>query len=157
ASARAVPEVVMDVPVHRSPGGDAEPDFGRLRDRLLADLERWPELLEDAHREHVPRTQVRETESAWLVDVDLPGVAPTDVQIEVTQGELAVAGRRRDRHGRTDGRTGAEGEARVSLTLPVDADVERITAQLDLGVLSLVVPRRPAGGPRRIPVRRPQH
>ncbi|HWH30666.1 MAG TPA: Hsp20/alpha crystallin family protein [Mycobacteriales bacterium] len=140
----------MDIPVH----GAA--DFDGLRDRLLADLDRWPELVEDAEREHLPRTQVQETATAWLVDVDLPGVAPADVRVEVAQGELVVSGRRRNRHGRTDGRTGAEGEARVALTLPVDADADAITAELELGVLSLVVPRRPAAGPRRIPVRRVQ-
>ena len=139
----------MDVPVHR------RARFGALRERLLADLERWPELVEDAGRESVPRTEVEETDTAWLVDVDLPGVLPGDVSVELAQGELVVSGRRRSRFGRTDGRSGAQGVGRVVLTLPTDADVDQVTAVLELGVLSVVVPKRAPDGPRRIPVRRP--
>jgi HSP20 family protein len=143
----------VHVPVRREPPDEPPGEFRRLRDRLLSDLERWPELVAESLRETVPRAEVERTDQAYLVDVDLPGVPPPDVGVEVGHGRLVVTGRRRTRGGRADGRSGGAGRVRLALTLPDDVDADAVTAELEHGVLQLHLPRRAPRSGRRIPVR----
>lgn len=126
-----------------------DPHYRRLRDRLLADLERWPELIARAERGTRPPTQVEEGPDAYLVDVDLPGVLPADVELDAGGGRLVVVGRRRARR-----RAGTDRVARLELTLPPDVDAGAVDATLERGVLTVRLPRRTSVGPRRIPVSR---
>jgi HSP20 family protein len=131
---------------------DAAPrGFDRLRDRLLCDLDRWPDLVRESQRPSAPATTVEETAGGWVVAVDVPGVRPEDLSVEVDGGLLVVDARRRWSE-RAGVDPGPRGRSRVELTLPGDVDAEAVTAALDDGVLRVALPRAAAAERRRIEV-----
>lgn len=101
-----------------------------------------------------PAVDLCETADAFVVTVELPGVARDQVRIEVHDGRLTVQGRR-------DARVPCEqyhqverghGEFARSFALPPTVDGEGIAADLRNGVLTIIVPKRPEQGPRRVDV-----
>jgi HSP20 family protein len=45
----------------------------------------------------VPLVDIEETEDAWIVEADLPGVKLEDVNVEVRGSELAISGEIKER------------------------------------------------------------
>ena len=107
------------------------------------DTERW-----------VPLADVEETDDAYVVEVELPGVAESDIAIEVNGREVTVTGElaERERRGILRRRTRRVGEFQYSVTLPGDIDAEHVDAQLEHGVLTVTVPKSQQAKPRRIPI-----
>ncbi|MBZ0268372.1 Hsp20 family protein [bacterium] len=104
-----------------------------------------------------PSFDVKETEEAFVLEADVPGVKEEDLRIELTGGRLSVSGKRESRQQHDGDRyysvERAFGGFRRSFTLPEGADAQKITADLKDGVLTLSIPRKPGGKPRRIPVK----
>jgi HSP20 family protein len=97
---------------------------------------------------------VEETDDAFVVELDLPGVRRHDLSIELRERELHVAGevRQRERTGivrRSSRRTGAF-EHRISL--PGDIDPDRVEAALADGVLTVTLPKAHRSQPRHIEI-----
>jgi HSP20 family protein len=101
-----------------------------------------------------PAVDLCETADAFIVTAELPGVAREQVRIEVQDGRLMLVGRR-------DARVPCEqyhqverghGEFARSFSLPPTVDPEHISADLRNGVLTIVVPKLPDRGPRRVDV-----
>ena len=103
----------------------------------------------------VPLVDIEETEDAWIVEADLPGVKPEDVNVEVRGSELAISGeiKEREREGILRRRTRKTGEFDYHITLPGDADAENIDAELRDGILTVRIPKPEQERPRRIDVR----
>ncbi len=108
--------------------------------------ERWPEAESVAPTpDFLPQLDVTSSESAYTMRLELPGVAPEDVNIKVADNVLTVSGEKR-----LDAVDGAQthvqertfGTFSRSLTLPEDADMENIHAFARNGVLSVEIPRR---------------
>lgn len=98
-----------------------------------------------------------ETPEGWRVEARLPGVAPEEVAVELDGGELCIRARSEEEvnanYGLGD--TGSRFRAfeyRVRLPAPVDPD--RVTALMDHGLLTVVLPRRERPGRRTIAVSR---
>jgi HSP20 family protein len=104
----------------------------------------------------VPLVDIEETEDAWIVEAELPGVKAEDVDVEVRGSELAISGeiKKREREGILRRRTRKTGEFDYQITLPGDADAERIDAKLDDGILTVRIPKPEKQRPRRIDVKR---
>ena len=68
----------------------------------------------------VPAVDIEETEDAWIVEAELPGVKPEDVNVEVRGTELAISGeiKEREREGILRRRTRKTGEFDYHITLP---------------------------------------
>lgn len=86
----------------------------------------------------------------------LPGISEEDVQVDIDRGVLTIAAKR---HGwtHTEGeqwylREFNEGQFSRSLSLPFPVEVERVTAHLANGVLTLTLPKAEAAKPRRIQI-----
>jgi HSP20 family protein len=88
------------------------------------------------------------------VTAELPGVAREQVRIEVQDGRLTLQGRR-------DARVPCEqyhqverghGEFSRSFALPPAVDAQNISADLRHGVLTIIVPKSPERGPRKVDV-----
>ena len=103
----------------------------------------------------IPMVDIEETEDAWIVEADVPGVKPEDVNVEVRGSELAISGeiKEREREGILRRRTRKTGEFDYHITLPGDADAENIEAELRDGVLTVRIPKPEQERPRRVDVR----
>ena len=103
----------------------------------------------------VPLVDIEETEDAWIVEAEVPGVKPEDVAVEVRGSELAISGeiKERQREGILRRRTRKTGEFDYHITLPGDADAERIEANLQDGILTVRIPKPEQERPRRIDVK----
>jgi HSP20 family protein len=106
----------------------------------------------------VPLADVEETDDAYVVDVELPGVDDADIDIEINGREVTVTGelKERERKGILRRRTRRVGEFQYSVTLPGDIDADNVNAQLEHGVLTVTVPKSQRGKPRRITIGGPQ-
>jgi HSP20 family protein len=103
---------------------------------------------------HVPQFDIEETEDAWIVEADLPGVRRKDMNVEVRDGELLVSGeiKERERTGILRHRTRRTGEFEIRVALPGDVDTESVDASVDHGVLKVTIPKPERAKPRRIDV-----
>lgn len=96
-----------------------------------------------------PDVDVRETPSAYLVRVDLPGIEKDKIDVAVRDGVLTISGRResaKEDEGKGTGIRRLErsfGAFRRTLALPPDADSSGMTAESVEGVLTVRIPRRP--------------
>lgn len=101
-----------------------------------------------------PLADLSETEDAYLVEVDLPGVKRDDVSIEQVGNELSITGefKERERTGWLRSRTRRVGRFEYRTTLPHDVDSDKIEAELTDGVLTVRVPKTEAAKPRRIAI-----
>lgn len=107
-------------------------------------------------RELTPAVDVFETDEELELRVELPGMKPGDVQIDIRDGVLTVSGERRLEHDEE-----REGYRRIersygrfsrSFTLPRHVDQEKVEAQMESGVLRLSLPKREEQRGRRIQI-----
>jgi HSP20 family protein len=102
---------------------------------------------------YTPRVDVYETPEEFVVLGDLPGVKPENLELKIEKTELSL-------HGKVPPRPEAElltGEYGVgdffrSLTIPAEVDVDLITAEFKMGVLTVHLPKIEVAKPRTIPI-----
>jgi HSP20 family protein len=150
----------MDLPARRRHDRRPEQQFEQLREAFADQLERWSDFvrtLPDALRDVVPLADVEETDDSYVLEVELPGVKRDDVDLQVDQGRVRVTAERRERErvGLLRHRTRSRGRFSMAVTLPGHVDSDEVTASLDHGVLTIVVPKAEGARRRRIPVGRP--
>ena len=93
-----------------------------------------------------PNLDVTETNEAFEIHVDLPGVGEEDIEVQVTGNRLTVSGKREAEETREGDRyvaiERAYGAFSRSFVLPDSADLDHIEAELRNGVLEIKVPKR---------------
>jgi len=106
----------------------------------------------------VPSMDAWETEQAFVVQVDLPGLTPEQVDVSFDRNTLTVRGTRSDTIP-TD-----KGEKRVffverspgsfsrTLRFPQYVEASKIDAKFENGVLTVTVPKSEAAKPRKIQI-----
>lgn len=101
-----------------------------------------------------PPVELEETESAYVLEADLPGVKEDDVDVELRGNELGIHGevKERERTGILRRSTRRVGEFEYRVTLPADVNPDRVTATLRDGVLRVEVAKTEATQPRRIQI-----
>jgi HSP20 family protein len=109
----------------------------------------------DVARLWTPLVDIEETEDAWIIEAEVPGVRREDVHVDVQDNELAITGeiKERERTGILRRRTRKTGEFEFRVTLPGQVDAERIDANLRDGVLTVRIPKPEQARPRRIDVK----
>ena len=105
-----------------------------------------------------PAFEVKETNDAFVLRADLPGVAESDLDLAVHNSVLTVSGHRQAEE-RKDGDSYALYERQFgsftrSFALPDTADGERIDAKLDNGVLTLSITKKVEAKPRKIAIKK---
>jgi len=117
-----------------------------------------PQQAEQPSRPHAyaaPRVDVHETQDAYVVTADVPGVSESTLDITLEKDQLKIEGRveavRRDEHRLRLAESTAGGFLRT-FTLPDGIDRDRIAATVKNGVLSLTLPKSAAVRPRKITV-----
>ncbi len=155
-----------NMPVLRRRRG-AEPDRSTVRYDPWRELEEMHErigrLLDDPFgglqeiwdSAWSPAVDVEETDDAWVVEAELPGVARGDVTVEVRDNELAIEGevKERERKGIVRRRTRRTGRFDYRLTLPGEIDPDSVEAGLHEGVLTVRIPKPERARAKRIEIR----
>ncbi len=110
----------------------------------------------NGHGRWAPAMDLVETEDAFLLKADLPGLSEEDVALEVQDNVLTLSGERRFEHEvKRDGYHRIErgsGSFARSLTLPDGVDPDAIAASFANGVLEVRVPKPEAKKPRRLQI-----
>ena len=117
-------------------GGLLEDAFAPLQMNLPALPKAW-----------LPRTDIRETEKEYILDLSLPGVRKEDVKVDVKDNVLSITGEKKsekEEKGKTWlRRESSYGSFQRSFALPEGLHTEDVKAAFKDGVLTLTM-RKPA-------------
>src|SRR6201989_3055196 len=104
----------------------------------------------------VPSADLSETDDAYMVKAELPGVNKDQVNIQLQDRELVISGDvpepengNGSRRHRSSRRTG---QFELRTYLPGDVNADAVTAQLSDGILTVTVPKSEAAKPRKIEI-----
>ncbi|MGH7712464.1 MAG: Hsp20/alpha crystallin family protein [Gemmatimonadaceae bacterium] len=103
----------------------------------------------------MPPLDATETENAYVVTIDLPGIRRENIKISFDRGVLSVTGTREGEPEKDDNdhfhvRERPLGTFSRSLRFACDVDSDKIEAKLDHGVLTVTVPKAATALPRQI-------
>ncbi|MBX3413206.1 MAG: Hsp20/alpha crystallin family protein [Pirellulales bacterium] len=106
-----------------------------------------------------PALDIAESDQAVTVRVEIPGVEPSEIDLQVTGNQLTIAGEKKE-HSQHAGEDFFHSERRFgkfrrSVQLPVGIDAEQVTAEYDHGVLTVRLPKSQGVKPKRVEVRSP--
>lgn len=103
----------------------------------------------------IPAADLEETDDAYTIELELPGVRRDDVAIELRDNEVRISGevKQRERTGTLRRRTRRVGQFEYVVTLPGDIDAEKVDAALHDGVLTVRLPKAAASHPRQIEIK----
>jgi HSP20 family protein len=98
---------------------------------------------------------IEETDDAYVVEADLPGVKRQDVNIELVGNELTVTGeiKERERKGALRRQRRRVGRFEYGVVLPDHVDDDKVEASLSDGVLTVRVPKAERAQRRKIEVK----
>jgi HSP20 family protein len=125
--------------------------MGQLMNLAFGDLG----LVPAADLAWTPRADVSETDDAYKVHAELPGVTKDQVEVQLMDRELIISGEiteqeqegsRKHRNSRRTGRF------ELRTYLPGDVKADGVTAQLSDGVLTVTVPKSEKAKPRKIEI-----
>ena len=120
----------------------------------LGHLMGWEEV--DGKSWFAPATNLAETESAYEISLDVPGMKSEDFNVEFKDGQLWISGERtqeEEEEGKTWHRDERSyGSFRRVITLGNEVNAEEVAANYKDGVLSISVPKVPQAQTKRIEV-----
>jgi len=102
-----------------------------------------------------PAVEIHEDESEIRIQAELPGLEQKDVSIEVHDGTLTFSGERagqRETKGECIRSERWYGKFSRTFSLPQTADLEKVSAALKNGLLTITVPKKEEAKPRKIDV-----
>ena len=103
-----------------------------------------------------PAMDLVETEDHFVLRADLPGVAESDVKVELEDNVLTISGERRHEEEVKKGGflrvERATGVFARTLTLPEGVDADAVEASFDKGVLEVRIPKPEQRKPRRVAI-----
>jgi HSP20 family protein len=127
----------------------------------LGDLRAWQERLERLAQPHgeswTPAIDVYETEQAYVITAEVPGLTREQIDLAVEDSRLTIQGRREPRaaasaiHFHQVER--GHGTFRRTFEFAEKIDADRVTADLAAGVLTIAIPKIPPPPARKIEVR----
>jgi HSP20 family protein len=104
----------------------------------------------------VPTVDVKETDEAYEITAELPGMDEKTVEVKVADGILSIGGKKQDERREENKdyymQQRSFGSFQRSFAIPDDVDAGKIEATLKDGVLSVTLPKTdPQMAPRRLP------
>jgi HSP20 family protein len=139
-----------------SPLNELRNEVERLFDTYLREpLTTWGEELRG--EAWAPLVDVSEADREFVVEADLPGVAPDDLQLSVTGNTLVIEGERKPPHAESPSsvvrRERRFGAFRRAVELPALVEADSVSAEIRGGVLTVRLNKSPAAATRRIDIR----
>ena len=110
-------------------------------------LPRGRDPLYGKHSKNLMKTDVRETEGSYELDIDLPGFKKDDVNVELKNGYLTIAASKsldkdeKDQKGRYIRQERYAGAMSRSFYVGEDVQPSEISAKFENGILQLSVPK----------------
>ena len=138
--------------------GAFEPLFGKalLDDFFSPVLTRFAgdDGAESAAMTWSPAADLTQTEDAYTLSVDLPGLSRKDIELTVEDQTLTLSGERRiEREGLSvDRLERVHGRFARRFHLPADADGSTVAAEFENGVLSISIPKVEEAKARKIEI-----
>jgi HSP20 family protein len=104
----------------------------------------------------MPPVDIEETDDAYVIEAELPGVKEENVNLEHVGDEISVTGeiKERERKGVVRRQTRRTGRFEYRVRLPQQVDAAKIEANLEGGVLAVRVPKSQRAQRRRIELKR---
>jgi HSP20 family protein len=106
--------------------------------------------------ELAPSFDLKETGDSYVVKADVPGIKEDELEVNVSGNVLTISGRREEDHREESDRYYATersyGSFSRSFALPEGVEVDRVRANLEAGVLSVTVPKKPEVQPKKITI-----
>ena len=94
----------------------------------------------------LPTVNTREDDSAYYIEVDLPGVKKEDIDITTEDNILTISGERKLRDEKKEDDyykiESFYGNFSRSFTLPENVNIEKIEAKNENGVLEVIIPKK---------------
>jgi HSP20 family protein len=129
----------------------------------MRDLRAWHERLGRVHAHQAdswtPPIDIYETEDAYMISAEVPGLTRDEIDLVLEDTRLTIRGRRSDRRASTGGIIHfhqverGHGPFARTFDFAIKIDVERVSADLTNGVLSVILPKTPQPMARRIDVK----
>jgi len=105
----------------------------------------------------LPAVDVRETDSEYVMEVELPGLTEKDVEVKLEKSLLTISSNKeQSKEEKKNGyvmRERRQSRFSRSFVLPEGIDSEKIVAEFKNGVLNLTFPKAPAAKPKTIEVK----
>ena len=108
-----------------------------------------------------PAVDIKETEAAFVIHADLPGVKPEQIEVTTEDGTLTIKGSResskkeeRKNYSRVERFSGS---FMRRFTLPEQADCGNVSAETRDGVLELTIPKIEKAKQQKITVKKGSH
>lgn len=93
----------------------------------------------------IPASNIEETDSQYLITLDVPGIKKDDIKIDLRGNSLTISGERREEQ---EKKTSKQYQSEIaygtffrSFNFPTDLKADQINAQYDHGVLKVAVPK----------------
>lgn len=137
-----------------------DPDVGLQFDpfQAMREMLRWDPFIQPDRLSITfsPMFDVRETNDAFILQADMPGVLEKDLDISLASNRLTISGKRESEQevkGETYYRSERTwGNFSRSFTLPTEVDANKVAAELKNGVLIIQLPKTGESMTRHIPV-----
>jgi HSP20 family protein len=146
----------------RDAAASAASTFQIRKDLKLSDLRSWDELAAMTARDfQPPKFSMAQTDEGLEIAIDLPGIDPEDMHLELADGLLTLKAQGKGARNESDKAAQIHRVAQVSqslehrIKLPFEADGVGAQATLENGHLKIFVPRSigTQAGPTKIEVR----
>ncbi|WP_035740263.1 Hsp20/alpha crystallin family protein [Parafrankia elaeagni] len=100
---------------------------------------------------------IEETDEAFIVELETPGIRADDLSIDLRDNELSISGeiRAREREGTLRRQGRRTGRFEQQITLPGEVNPDTVTAALDCGVLTVRLPKARRSEPHHISISGP--
>jgi len=101
-----------------------------------------------------PTVDIHENADGYHLSVDLPGVKPDQIDVTADKGVLSIRGTRESTHEDKELKRSERffGSFLREFSMPENADLDRIEAKSEQGVLTIFVPKTAKVEPKRIAV-----
>ena len=113
-------------------------------------------LTQSTSRRWHPATDINEAETGYEIIIDLPGIKPEEVAIEVHEQRLQIKGQRTapssDKENKAHYNERVYGNFHRTFKLPKDANESAIDAKFEYGVLNISIPKVEKVQPRKITI-----
>jgi HSP20 family protein len=139
--------------------GTVEDQFGRMVESMFQDffapLAQGGRALEEGLA--VPRLEVTETDKAFEIQAELPGVKKEDIRVSIDGPRVTIEGECQQGNEQRQGEQVVYSERSTrkyqrSFTLPSEVDDAAAQARLDNGILMLTLPKKQGGTARRLTI-----